>query len=119
MTLKELLADENIKKELDEAIKKTDPKNDKEWVEALIKEAGNRGIEINENEVRALLVSKMPIDEEAMDNIAGGKEVYSDGYSDCSTSDLCWADMSCHVVYSQCHYDNACYESYRCSLVVC
>ncbi len=118
MTLKELLADESIKSEIDEAIKKTEPKNDKEWIEALVKEAANRGIEINENEIRALLVEKMPIDEEAMENIAGGRDVYSDGKSDCDASDLCWSDMSCHAVSSQCHYSNYCYASYLCTMLV-
>ena len=117
MTIKELLTDKNIKNEIDEAIKKTEPKDDKDWIEALIKEAEKRGVETNENELRALLVEKMPIDEEAMENIAGGKEVYSDGYSDCSGNDMCWVDMSCYEIYSQCHYSNHCYNSYRCAII--
>ena len=118
MTLKELLADESIKSEIDEAIKKTEPKNDKEWIEALVKEAANRGIEINENEIRALLVEKMPIDEEAMENIAGGRKVYSDGYSDCEYTDYCWSDMGCTMVVSSCHYNYTCFSSYTCEIVV-
>lgn len=118
MTLKELLENKDIKNEIDEAIKKTDPQSDKEWVMALIDEAKNHGIETNENEVRALLVAKMPIDEESMDNIAGGKKVYSDGYSDCTSNDFCMFDMSCITAYSSCHYNYYCVESYACELLI-
>ncbi len=114
MTLKELLADESIKNEIDEAIKKTEPKNDREWIEALIKEAGNRGVETNENEIRALLVAKMPIDERTMENIAGGREVYPDGYSDCVGVEICNFDMSCFSIYSSCHRSYRCLASYSC-----
>ena len=75
MTLKELLENKDIKNEIEDAINKTNPQNDAEWVAALINEAKNHGIEANENEVRALLVAKMPIDEEAMENISGGRNI--------------------------------------------
>ncbi len=117
MTLKELLENKAVKNEIEEAIKKTDPKNDAEWVAALIGKAKKHGIETNENEVRALLVDKMPIDEEAMETISGGRKVYADGYSDCTNNDICGIDMSCYNIYSSCHYNHTCAASYKCDIL--
>ncbi len=72
MTFKELIENEKIKSEITEAIKAADPKDEAEYLKILIEEAAKRGVETNENEVRAYIVSKMPIGEEGMEKLSGG-----------------------------------------------
>ena len=72
MTFKELIENEKIKSEITEAVKSANPKNEAEYFKTIIAEAAERGVETNENEVRAYIVSKMPIDEEGMGKLSGG-----------------------------------------------
>ena len=72
MTFKELIENEKIKSEITETVKAAKPESEAEYLGVIIEEAAKRGVETNENEVRAYIVSKMPIGEENMGKLSGG-----------------------------------------------
>ena len=111
MTFKELFENEEVRKEMCEALKKTDSKNDAEGIAFFIAEAEKRGVKATENEVRSCLVSKMSIDEDELDNISGG-ESWMCGFNDQCLITWKHTEGKCMQAHA-CTYNNLCIVAFN------
>lgn len=71
MTLVELLKDEKVNKEIIDALKGADLKDEEGCITLITSEAKKHGVEVSADEVKDFL-AKVPLSDEELDNVSGG-----------------------------------------------
>ena len=73
MTLKDLYENQDFRKEIGKAFDEAKPDGEEASFDLFIKTARKYGVETNENEIRAFMVSCMPVSDDELDKVSGGR----------------------------------------------
>ena len=131
MTFEELYENEEFRSEIEKIMREKN--NPQDMAEILVAEAKKHGVETDENEIHAYFVSKMPVSEDEMDNLAAGDIVCVDSFGctlmakcrdivggACIALDSCYTAMlhdDSNKSDEACSVNHSCWSNYQCVTV--